>query len=410
MEGSIQEGSVHNNDALYTSRSSVLGSPVESAPLLASCHGDKRRHSLSDNSSIDSSSRTFEFDLDREKKRCKKMFYNRIPKGKAAFLVFVINVLETIAFYGSLSIVQFALLPHFSSDDLNGQKSFLVYTILLNTAGRVLYPVGGLIADVYLGRYRVIQIGLWFYWIGLAILLMFLALHDQIQSSQGHLNVKLIMPIIAAIFIVIGSASVEPTIIAFGMDQIQQGASSDELSSYFSWFYFGRNFGYVLINLCSLAFVVSSVYVQYLSPGTFKFCIIGAIAIVVVTIAMLLHYCLQHWYYKARRMNNPVKSICNVLFFVATVKRQPPRYRKSFRYGEGKKSRMDLAKIEYDGIYSSEEVEDVKTFFRVLLVIIALGGYFITYGAVSYNSQRSLIIIIVFIAAVQHFFRTVSEE
>ena len=314
--------------------------------------------------------------------RCKKFFYNRTPKGKAAFLVFVINVLETFAFYGSLSLIQSALSSHWSRDHGGGtddSKSFTVFMVLLNTAGRVLYPVGGLIADVYLGRYRVIQIGLWFYWIGLAIILLSRAVGGKLDDYP---QLQVALPIIAIVFVLIGSASVEPTIIPFGMDQIRQGASSDELSSYFFWYYFGRNFGYMLVTLFSLVVAITVPPIVLL--GRSAYFITGIVAIMMVTIAMVLHHCLQHWYYKANRMENPIRSISNVLFFAATVKRQPPRYRRSFRYGEGKKSRMDLAKLEYDGIYSSEKVEDVKTFFRVLLVIISLGGDFITYGAVSH--------------------------
>ena len=295
--------------------------------------------------------------------RCKKFFYNRTPKGKAAFLVFVINVLETFAFYGSLSLIQSALSSHWSRDHGGGtddSKSFTVFMVLLNTAGRVLYPVGGLIADVYLGRYRVIQIGLWFYWIGLAIILLSRAVPVG-GKLDAYPQLQVALPIIAIVFVLIGSAVVEPTIIPFGMDQIRQGASSDELSSYFFWYYFGRNFGYMLVTLFSL--VVAIKVPPTVLLGRSAYFITGIVAIMMVTIAMVLHHCLQHWYYKANRMENPIRSISNVLFFAATVRRQPPRYRRSFRYGEGKKSRMDLAKLEYDGIYSSEKVEDVKTFF-----------------------------------------------
>ena len=80
---------------------------------------------------------------------------------------------------------------------------------------------------------------------------------------------------------------------------------------------------------------------------------------------------------------NPLKLIVNVLCYAATVKRSVPIYRRSFRYGEERKKRIELAKSNYDGIFTSEEVEDVKTFFRICLVILSLSGSFLTFQLVS---------------------------
>ena len=303
------------------------------------------------------------------------MFYNRVPKGRAAFITFLINFLESFAFIGAANLTR----PLFS-------ESSVIFTILMFTAGRVFYPVAGLIADVYLGRYKVIHIGLWLFWSGFSIILMSIALGWIGPEYSSH-HLYNIPPLIAAIAFLIGSACVESAIIPFGVDQIQQGASSDELSSYFYWYYFGRNAGYIFNILCTLAidvlyYVVMDKFDLNKEDQTIKYCA-GGLMIIGVTVAILLHYCLQHWYFKACQRDNPIKSICSILYFSATVKRQAPRYRRSFRYGEGKKSRIDLAKIEYDGIFSSEKVEDMKTFFRVLFIILSLGFCFITYGAVS---------------------------
>ncbi len=131
----------------------------------------------------------------------------------------------------------------------------IIYSIMLYTAGRVFYPVAGLLADVYLGRYRVINIGLWLFWIGLMIITMSLALEWNLKE----VDLYKLPSVVATILFMIGSACVESTIIPFGVDQIRQGASSEELGSYFSWFYFGRNLGYILYLLSSLAFMCTSV-------------------------------------------------------------------------------------------------------------------------------------------------------
>ena len=121
-------------------------------------------------------------------------------------------------------------------------------------------------------------------------------------------------------------------------------------------------------------------------------------AVLSITVALILHFCTSQRYFKDKDYSNPLRLIINVLYYAATVKRQPPRYRRAFRYGEERKSRIELAKKEYnDGIFTSEEVEDVKTFLRICLVIFSLSGTFLTFGMVIQCNSNIIIIIINFI-------------
>ena len=384
------QGQRRDTHSIHLTNSSLLENPTregsDRSPLL-------RSRSLQLSRTL--SGQSYHFDFDKEKKRCKKLFYNRVPKGIAPFIVFLINFLESFAFYGALNLIRFAVFNE--TGDNNNPKSDLTFTIFYFTAGRLFYPLAGLIADVYLGRYRVIHIGLWLLWVGFGIIILGMAC--QWQYPQPSI-IRRIPAIVATIFFMLGSASVESTIIPFGVDQIQQGASSDELSSYFSWYYFGRNAGYVANIVCLLVifYIQSSIneriYISDITDASNSSVIVnleytitkaasGLIMLVAVTVAILLLFCLQRLFFKARNRDNPLRTIINVVYFAATVKRHNPRYRRSFRYGEERKPRIELAKVEFDGIYSSEEVEDVKTFFRVLFFILSLGLTFATFGAVS---------------------------
>lgn len=106
------------------------------------------------------------------------------------------------------------------------------------------------------------------------------------------------------------------------------------------------------------------------------------IAAVLITVGIIMHICLQKWYFRDRKRENPIKLIINVLYYSATVERHLPIRNQAFRRGEERKSRIELAKIEYDGIFTSEEVENVKTFCQILFLILTLGGCFATYGGV----------------------------
>ena len=332
------------------------------------------------------------------KEMCKKLFLNRIPKGKAVFIVFLINVLETCAFYSALKIINHTVFGMKNeSDNLSVSLNF---NIFMYTAGRVFYPLAGLVADVYIGRNRVIQIGMWLFWMGFAIILIVFA--AELNQNVFDHWLKL-LPILVAVLLISGSACIESTIIPFGMDQIEQGASSEELSSYFFWYYIGRQLGYILSILLST--VISYIYYiarnasredehneENIVDQNIQSCVVCAVMLTLMTFSILLHFYANKWFFKARQRSNPLRIITSILFFAATVKRHAPRYRRSFRYGEGRLPRIELAKLEYDGKYSSEEVEDVKTFVRVLFIIFSLGFTFTSYAAVSEGHTASNVI------------------
>ena len=67
---------------------------------------------------------------------------------------------------------------------------------------------------------------------------------------------------------------------------------------------------------------------------------------------------------------NPWKVVFNVLKYAATHKH--PENRSALTYCEDPPSRMDLGKNRYGGPYTTEEVEDVKTFLRIMAVILSM--------------------------------------
>ena len=338
---------------------------------------DFQRHSIQNDSEDVESSNVVNGHNQKQIDYCNcRISQKRLPKGKGVLLVFAIYFLESFSFYSTLSGLQHVLFGEEIS-------AIWIFTFLDGTAGRVVYPVAGVIADTYLGRYQVIHIGLWLLWIGFAILALCQSLVSLYSKS---IMIGYILPILSAVVISIGAGSVEVNTVSFGVDQLAQGVPSEELSSYFYWYYVMRNAGYLAAVLSSFILQVSfEVDVSdKVSPEDYtQSSTQSVLAVASVTLALLLHYCLQNWYFKDRNRENPLRSILNVLYFSATVKRGLPVYRRAFRHGEEKKPRIELAKIDYDGIFPSAEVEDVKTFCRILFLLITLAGYFFTFGAVS---------------------------
>ena len=321
------------------------------------------------------------------------LIFNRHPRGKGVFLVFILYFLETFAFNGALTGIQH-LLPAESSSYENDSASHdlnsFVFSLLYSSAGRVFYPVAGIIADSYLGRYNVIHIGLWLLWIGFTI--SSLSFSFLFSKSWAKYTVAAITFILFSA----GSGSVEATLIPFGVDQLTQGASSDELSSYFYYYYMARN---VAGMVATLIFVINFDVINFYphtdlshSKGVtslnndLQYTVQAVLALIAISTALLILFCMKNRFYNDRQHSNALKLVYKILSYAATVKRQIPQYNRAFRYGEEWKPRIELAKREYDGIFSSEEVEDVKTCYRMLFLLLSLFGYFVTYGAVS--SQR----------------------
>ena len=299
----------------------------------------------------------------------------RVPRGTCSVVVFLLNVIESFAFYGAIDST-LRLLFHDSS-----WRGTALTLLVQFTAGRVLYPVAGFLSDVYFGRYKTIQMGIWLFWAAFALLSLSLALSaGEVGSTKVNTSV---VPVFAFVLICAGSAAIEVAIIPFGVDQLSQGASSHEQSSYFYWFYFGRQFGNT-VGLLSFYGLSLLQIEQDRDCNKYAVSSIQSIAgLTGMTAALALVWWFKRDLFRDKQRENPLKEVLNVVCYAATAKDMPPVARRAFRYGEGRKRRMERAKLRYDGPYTSEEVEDVKTFCNILLVIFSLGLCFMTYTGVS---------------------------
>lgn len=290
-------------------------------------------------------------------------------------LVLVMLVIERYMLYGAVDQV-LSLIPELhNSSNTEGFSSFL-RIFLFYCVSRLFYPIGGFLADVYMGRCRVIHLSLWLYWIAFALLTIATILQEL---GLGHSTIystiyNHVLPITAFVFLILASGGFESTLIPFGADQME-AASSSEISSYFYWYYTAIQVG-PLLNI-----VVNSVISTWVPAhkGTLQV----FADLVVATFGLVLHNLLQHWYFKNALRENCIKLVLKVLWYAARVKRRMPQYRRAFRYGEGKIRRIELAKRQYDGKFSGDQVEDVKTFCMVCLILFCLGGYFFSQAGVS---------------------------
>ena len=95
---------------------------------------------------------------------------------------------------------------------------------------------------------------------------------------------------------------------------------------------------------------------------------------VAVSLVLVSHSLFKHKLENISLIKNPIKLIVRVLCYAR--KHKYPENRSALTYWEEKApSRLDLGKGKYGGPFTEEEVEDVKTIFRMLPLFIAIIGY-----------------------------------
>ena len=109
-----------------------------------------------------------------------------------------------------------------------------------------------------------------------------------------------------------------------------------------------------------------------------------AILFVLSMAALLLISCVKHkWFHIKPGYQNPYKIVHGILKFAKSHKH--PLQRSAFTFSENYiPSRLDFAKERFGGPFTTEQVENVKTFLRILLILFALGPVFVLEVTASY--------------------------
>ena len=102
-------------------------------------------------------------------------------------------------------------------------------------------------------------------------------------------------------------------------------------------------------------------------------CFLIPVTIAVTAVIIKFHTTKKHFYIQKAGLN-PFKNIYKVLKY--SWKHKVPEHRSAFTYWEEDiPCRIDLGKNKYGGPFTNEEVEDTKTFLRILPLLLCLFGY-----------------------------------
>ena len=221
----------------------------------------------------------------------------------------------------------------------------------------ILIPIVTLLAEVVIGRYRLVSYSMKAMWL-LSIVCSVISICEKIISPDKTklFTIQLILLVIPYVPMGAFIASAVP----LGIDQIT-GGSAANISAFLQWltwaFFSGQAIANIVGSLLYNCFGSQiAIIVMFLLP------------VLLLSVALLLDFFFHYKLVKEPVTANPVSLISKVLKYA--LKHKYPVQRSAFTYCENEQpTRLDYGKSKYGGPFTTEQVEDVKTFWRVLLVI-----------------------------------------
>ena len=160
----------------------------------------------------------------------------------------------------------------------------------------------------------------------------------------------------------IGLGGFLSTLMQFGMDQLYD-ASAEEISAFITWYVWS----------CAAPLFTINLTFTYLPFDNQRFILFGNLILCTnLTLVLVMLFCCTNCFIKEPILQNPFILIYRVTKYA--LKNKHPQNRSAFTYCEDEAiGRIDYGKTKYGGPFTTEQVEDVKTFYRVLPMIVPSG-------------------------------------
>ena len=216
-------------------------------------------------------------------------------------------------------------------------------------------------------------------WVGTVMSALLLSVSQILTNTQSVLSY--IAYSLAYVLVLVGCSGITVIALPFGTDQMLE-SPSEEISAYVHWFVWTWFAGEGLSSLVGLLSCTN----PNLDVENLLYIFSAALF---SAIALCLDALCQHWLSDEYRCQNPFKMVYSVLKYAVANTR--PTRRSALTYSEEEiPSRVDLGKSKYGGPFTTEQVEDVKTFLRLLVIICAVS--ILQYAGELYLSSNDLLV------------------
>ncbi len=294
-------------------------------------------------------------------------------KSKAVCVILLCSVIVGLIHFVAVNAA-LQLLTELSSLLVIGSSPFVIlYSFVAFVL--VFYPLNGVLADIYCGRYKTIAISLALILFSSIVALVPIVFHFFLHYSHSEIVVYVLAGF-ALLTATIGIAGYGANFIQFGLDQLLE-APNQQQALFVHW----ALWCYDLLAVMAVGFAA---YVQCnkMHISSVRNGIMAVVAFVLFIagfscVNMLYVYCRKRQlYYAELKQPNPYKVIVKILGFA--IKNKHPFQRSAFTYRDDERpSRLDFAKERYGGPFTTEQVEDVKTLLRIVLVLLTVGPIFV---------------------------------
>ena len=301
--------------------------------------------------------------------------------SKAAILILLWTAIVGAMYHNLVSLSALLVLSNQTPNAVLSQYEPLPYAILAIVM--MFYPVSGFIADVCCGRLKIVVISLVclsICWILLLLGLFVLVTIPHpifllLRHNQGILVVILTFLMLFAF--IIGLAGYQANFIQLGLDQLFEAPSQ-----YLGLFIHYASWAFRLGSLHTLVNILLIMCYKSKASNIAQI-LMQMLVLFLLTILLLISYWKRRWFYGEPGHQNPYKTVYGVFKFAKNHKY--PLRRSAFTHCDNYiPSRLDFTKERFGGPFTTEQVENVKTFLRILLILLAVGPVFVLEVPASY--------------------------
>ena len=218
-------------------------------------------------------------------------------------------------------------------------------------------PIASLLAEVVVTRYKLVRYSLKAMWLLSIVASIISTFEESLPVAKTTVYIILLVPQYSLLGAFLASA------VPLGIDQINGGLNSN-ISAFIQWLLWAYFSGIAIPS------TIQSVLTNCTHFRTSDVnMVMSLLPVVLLSVGLILDFHFRHKLVQEPVTVNPVRLIVKVLKYAA--KHKYPVQRSAFTYCENERpTRLDNGKSKYGGPFTTEQVEDVKTFWRILPVIL----------------------------------------
>ena len=194
--------------------------------------------------------------------------------------------------------------------------------------------------------------------------------HPTLGLSQMRIIILVFFASLFCLTLGIGLVTYHANFVQFGLDQFMD-VPSKYLSLLIHWMIWADNLGFaMIIPLTATTLCHDRV------PPTAAGIGVSMLCFILLNLFLIILCCKRHWFHAEPGQHNPYKMVIKVLNF--SIKHKYPLQRSAFTYCDDERpSRLGFAKERFGGPFSTEQVENVKTFVRIFVILLVVGSVFV---------------------------------